>query len=96
MIVAIQKDSAFYRREIMRSSQNSFRDILDRSMHDFLLPIIREKIGKPKHPFLTAENITEILHNEISKVFVKVLECAGVYKRTEEGQAAFMRFVDSL
>ena len=26
MIVAIQKDSEFYRREIMRSSQNSFRD----------------------------------------------------------------------
>jgi UDPglucose--hexose-1-phosphate uridylyltransferase len=45
---------------------------------------------------ITAENITEILHDEISKVFVKVLECAGVYKRTEEGQAAFMRFVDSL
>ena len=45
---------------------------------------------------ITAENITDILHDEISKVFVKVLECAGVYKRTEEGQAAFMRFVDSL
>ena len=45
---------------------------------------------------ITAENITEILHDEISKVFVKVLECAGVYKRTEKGQAAFMRFVDSL
>ena len=59
MIVAIQKDSEFYRREIMRSSQNSFRDILAGSMHDFLLPIIEEKVPKPKHPFLTAENITE-------------------------------------
>jgi len=38
----------------------------------------------------------EIIHNEISKVFVKVLECAGVYKRTKEGQEAFMRFVESL
>ncbi len=38
----------------------------------------------------------DIIHDEISKVFVKVLECAGVYKRTEEGQKAFMRFVDSL
>ena len=33
---------------------------------------------------------------EIGKVFVKVLECAGVYKRTEEGKEAFLRFVESL
>ena len=45
---------------------------------------------------ITSENIMEIIHNEISKVFVKVLECAGVYKRTKEGQEAFMRFVESL
>ena len=45
---------------------------------------------------VTAENIHGIIQAEISKVFVKVLECAGVYKRTEEGQAAFMRFVESL
>ncbi len=42
------------------------------------------------------ENIMDIIHDEISKVFVKVLECAGVYKRTEDGQKAFMRFVESL
>lgn len=45
---------------------------------------------------ITSDNIMEILHDEISKVFVKVLECAGVYKRTEEGQKAFMRFIESL
>ena len=45
---------------------------------------------------ITPENIMDIIHDEISKVFVKVLECAGVYKRTEEGQKAFMRFVESL
>jgi UDPglucose--hexose-1-phosphate uridylyltransferase len=45
---------------------------------------------------ITPENIRGILQDEISKVFVKVLECAGVYKRTEEGQKAFMRFVESL
>ena len=42
------------------------------------------------------DNIHSILQDEISKVFVKVLECAGVYKRTEEGQKAFDRFVDIL
>ena len=48
------------------------------------------------HYDITPDNIRGILQDEISKVFVKVLECAGVYKRTEEGQKAFMRFVESL
>lgn len=45
---------------------------------------------------ITVENIHTIIQNEISKVFIKVLECAGVYKRTEEGQTAFRRFIESL
>ncbi len=45
---------------------------------------------------LTAENIHAIVQKEIGKVFVKVLEDAGVFKRTEEGRGAFMRFVNSL
>lgn len=45
---------------------------------------------------LTADNIHSILQNEIGKVFVKVLECAGVYKRTPEGIAAFERFINIL
>lgn len=45
---------------------------------------------------INAENINQILKDEIAKVFVKVLECAGVYKRTEEGQDAFKRFTASL
>lgn len=45
---------------------------------------------------LTAENIHAIVQKEIGKVFVEVLEDAGVFKRTEEGREAFMRFVNSL
>ena len=45
---------------------------------------------------INAENIHTIVQDEISKVFVKVLECAGVYKRTEDGQKAFDRFVNIL
>lgn len=48
------------------------------------------------HYEITEENIHAIIQDEISKVFVKVLECAGVYKRTEEGQRAFDRFTASL
>lgn len=45
---------------------------------------------------ITPDNINDILKKEIAKVFVQVLECAGVYKRTEEGMKAFKRFVSSL
>ncbi|SES74699.1 UDPglucose--hexose-1-phosphate uridylyltransferase [Pseudobutyrivibrio sp. C4] len=41
-------------------------------------------------------NVNEILQQEIGKVFCEVLECAGVYKCTEEGMEAFMRFVNTL
>ena len=50
---------------------------------------------KEKYTF-TAENVEEILKKEIGIVFKKVLEHAGVYKCTEEGRTAFMRFIDSL
>ena len=45
---------------------------------------------------INTENVMEILYAEIGKVFVQVLEDAGVYKFTEEGQKAFMRFVETL
>lgn len=44
----------------------------------------------------TRENIHGIIQQEIGKVFVKVLECAGVYKRDEAGQKAFVRFTKAL
>ncbi len=44
------------------------------------------------HPHINEENIDEIIHDEIGKVFLKVLEHAGVYKRTPQGQEAFDRF----
>lgn len=43
-----------------------------------------------------SDNIDEIINVEIGKVFMHVLEDAGVYKRTPEGQAAFDRFVGTL
>ena len=48
------------------------------------------------HYNITKENVNQILKDEIAKVFVKVLECAGVYKRTEEGQNAFRKFITTL
>ena len=45
---------------------------------------------------IDSSNVDEILRQEIGKVFCEVLECAGVYKNTDEGLEAFMRFVNSL
>lgn len=50
----------------------------------------------PQYKEVNAENIHEIIQKEIGKVFMEVLEDAGVYKRTEEGRKAFGRFVESL
>ncbi|MFC0472044.1 UDP-glucose--hexose-1-phosphate uridylyltransferase [Halalkalibacter kiskunsagensis] len=48
---------------------------------------------KGKYQDLNEETIYEVLKLEIGHVFSVVLEHAGVYKRTEEGKAAFIRFV---
>lgn len=50
----------------------------------------------PKYSDITQDNITDIIQKEIGLVFTQVLEDAGVYKRTEEGQKAFARFISSL
>lgn len=42
---------------------------------------------------ITAENIHAIVQDEIGNVFVKVLECAGVFKRDAKGQEAFKKFI---
>lgn len=50
----------------------------------------------PNYKDVNKDNIMDILHKEIGDVFMQVLEDAGVYKRTAEGQAAFDKFVESL
>lgn len=51
-----------------------------------------EKI-REKYADINDSNVMDILKEEIGKVFVGVLEDAGVYKCTEEGRAAFDRFI---
>ena len=48
---------------------------------------------KTRYSF-TEENAMDILLQETGRVFVGVLEDAGVYKNTVEGKAAFLRFVE--
>jgi len=49
------------------------------------------------HPGLTdKDQALNIVQESVGKIFARVLEDAGVYKQTEEGQAAFMRFVEQV
>ncbi len=45
---------------------------------------------------LTQQEALEVLQEAIAIRFAEVLECAGVFKQTEEGIAAFDRFISSL
>lgn len=49
-----------------------------------------------KYDRIDEENIDSIIQKEIGLVFREVLECAGVYKCTEQGRAAFMKFVEDV
>lgn len=51
---------------------------------------------KTKYETITENNVDAILEDEIGKVFAKVLEHAGVYKRDENGHAGFERFIKQL
>ena len=51
---------------------------------------------KSKYGNITKENIDKIIKDEIGLVFAKVLEHAGVYKRTPEGILAFKKFAESV
>ena len=46
-----------------------------------------------KYDKINASNVDRILKDEVALVFARVLEDAGVYKRTPEGKEAFLRFV---
>jgi len=48
---------------------------------------------KATYKDINKDNVNEILHTEVGKVFVKVLEHAGVFKRNEAGMAAFDKFM---
>lgn len=51
------------------------------------------KTLKEKNP--TAENVEQIVRDSVGDVFAHILENAGVYKRDEIGENAFLAFVES-
>ena len=45
---------------------------------------------------LSEANVRDVLRQEVGKVFAAVLEDAGVFARTDEGQASFLRFIETV
>ncbi|WP_441351510.1 UDP-glucose--hexose-1-phosphate uridylyltransferase [Tuberibacillus sp. Marseille-P3662] len=51
---------------------------------------------KTKYSEVKSSNVNAILEQEIGQVFATILEHAGVFKRDEEGQQAFRRFISTV
>ena len=51
---------------------------------------------RPAYGEITKDNVMDILKEEVGKTFTHVLEDAGVYKCTEEGRKAFLKFIGTL
>lgn len=50
----------------------------------------------PARHELNADNCTDILRQEVGKVFAAILEQCGVFERNEKGRAQFVRFLESI
>ncbi|MCL1632988.1 UDP-glucose--hexose-1-phosphate uridylyltransferase [Sporolactobacillus sp. CPB3-1] len=64
------------------------------AIKDYHLPWANEL--KRRHPERNSANIDAIIRQEVGKIFKRVLEDAGVYKRSKEGHSAFIRFIDTI
>ncbi len=69
-------------------SGKDFRENSDIEKHADWFDTIKDKYS------FNEDNVEDILKSEIGAVFERVLEDAGVYKHTEEGRAAFLKFID--
>jgi UDPglucose--hexose-1-phosphate uridylyltransferase len=65
------------------------------NVEDIHLPWVRE-IKERYGSELTEQNVSGIVRKELGGKFSRVLEDAGVFKRDEQGQRAFRKFVDGL
>lgn len=49
---------------------------------------------KAENDLITEENVRSIVRAGVGEIFLEVLENAGVFKTDEEGQAAFVKFIE--
>ena len=85
--LAVELDAV---RTAMLSGADLTANPLTVSHADWAVSILKQ------HSEFSAENAWDILHTEVGKVFEQVLLDAGVFRRSETGKAAFVRFMESL
>ena len=76
--------------ELILSGADLYADELTAKHADWAYEFIKN------YDDINADNVTDIIRAEVGKVFSTVLEHAGVYKRTEDGKAAFIKFIDKV
>ena len=83
----LARDMGMLQRALI--SGQSIIAIPELSQHVKWIEEIRER-----HTDINEINAKEIIEQEIGKVFLEVLNDAGVFKRNTEGKAAFLRFIE--
>lgn len=67
----------------------------DNQMQDYHL-VWANELKERYHNSFNTDNVEQIIREEVGKKFSRVLEDAGVFKRTNAGKEAFLRFVEEL
>ncbi len=80
--------------EHLKAAMLEDRDITEDAELSKHAPWVEEL--KQKYGSFRADTIDKVVQDEVGLVFSKVLEHAGVFKRTPEGQEAFERFIQSV
>ena len=70
--------------------------IVGNTVAGLLIFPLSELLKKLENEARELQRREEILKLEIGRVFERVLEDAGVYKRTEGGQNSFLKFIASI
>ncbi|MBQ2759142.1 MAG: UDP-glucose--hexose-1-phosphate uridylyltransferase, partial [Clostridia bacterium] len=76
--------------ELILSGADLYADELTAKHADWAYEFIKN------YDDINENNVTDIIQAEVGKVFSTVLEHAGVYKRTDDGKAAFVKFIDKV
>lgn len=89
----LKEEMAHLKEAILKGDQIRGDEMLDK--HADWVDALKAKYAA-ENKVIDASNIDEIVRYEIGLVFMEVLKDAGVYKCTEQGREAFLRFVDAV
>jgi len=82
----LKKEMELVKNHVLSGNDSKFPDNIEKHQ-EWIKSIKKENLS------INASNIDMILQNEIGKVYAKILEQTGVFKRTGEGKAAFKKFI---